>query len=77
MKMIPYSLVATYVVVFAAVWSAEREKEFKAAAAQEIEDALVEAQKAPPAQPSQIFDNVFAELTPRQAAQRREMLGRD
>jgi len=59
------------------LWSEEREKEFKAAAAQEIEDALAEAQKAPPPQPSQIFDNVFAELTPRQAAQRREMLGRD
>jgi pyruvate dehydrogenase E1 component alpha subunit len=51
--------------------------EFKAAAAQEIEDALAEAQKAPPPQPSQIFDHVFAELTPRQAIQRRELLGRD
>jgi pyruvate dehydrogenase E1 component alpha subunit len=59
------------------MWSEETEKEFKAAAAQEIEDALVEAQKAPPPQPSQIFDHVFAELTPRQAAQRKELLGRD
>jgi len=58
------------------LWGEEREKEFRAAAAQDIEDALAEAQKAPPPQPSQIFDNVFAELTPRQAAQRDEMLGR-
>ena len=59
------------------LWSEERERDFKAAAAQEIEDALTEAQKAPPPQPSQIFDHIFENLTPRQAAQRREMLGRD
>ena len=59
------------------LWTEEREKEFKAAAAREIEDALAEALKAPPPQPSQIFDHIFAELTPRQTAQRREMLGRD
>ena len=58
------------------LWSVEREKEMKQAAAEEIEAAIAEAQKAPPPQPSQIFDNVFAELTPRQAAQRDEMLGR-
>ena len=57
------------------MWSEEKEKEYRAAAAQEIEDALVEAQKAPRPEPSQIFENVFAELTPRQAAQRRELLG--
>ncbi|TMD55941.1 MAG: pyruvate dehydrogenase (acetyl-transferring) E1 component subunit alpha [Chloroflexi bacterium] len=58
------------------LWSVEREKEMKQAAAEEIEAAIAEAQQAPPPQPSQIFDNVFAELTPRQAAQRDEMLGR-
>jgi len=58
------------------MWSAETEKEFKDAAAKTIEDALAEAQKAPPPQPSQIFDHVFAELTPRQSRQRDEMLGR-
>ncbi len=57
------------------MWSEEKEKEYRAAAAQEIEDALVEAQKAPRPEPSQIFENVFAELTPRQSAQRRELLG--
>jgi pyruvate dehydrogenase E1 component alpha subunit len=58
------------------LWSEETEKEMKQAAADEIESAIAEAQKAPPPQPSQIFDHVFAELTPRQAAQRDEMLGR-
>jgi pyruvate dehydrogenase E1 component alpha subunit len=58
------------------LWSEEREKEMKQAAAAEIEAAIAEAQQAPPPQPSQIFDHVFAELTPRQAAQRDEMLGR-
>jgi pyruvate dehydrogenase E1 component alpha subunit len=58
------------------MWSAEKEKEFKEAAVQEIEDALAEALKAPPPQPSQIFDNVYAELNPRLARQRDEMLGR-
>jgi pyruvate dehydrogenase E1 component alpha subunit len=58
------------------LWSEDREKEMKQAAADEIEAAIAEAQKAAPPQPSQIFDHVFAELTPRQAAQRDEMLGR-
>ena len=57
------------------LWSEDKENEYKAAASQEIEDALVEAQQAPRPEPSQIFDNVFAELTPRQQAQRRELLG--
>ena len=57
------------------MWSEDKEKEYKAAAAQEIEDALVEAQQAPRPEPAQIFENVFAELTPRQQAQRRELLG--
>ena len=57
------------------MWSDEKEKEYRAVAAQEIEDALVEAQQAPRPEPAQIFENVFAELTPRQAAQRRELLG--
>ena len=57
------------------LWSEDKEKEYKAAAAQEIEDALVEAQQAPRPEPAQIFENVFAELTPRQQAQRRELLG--
>ncbi len=57
------------------MWSDEKEKEYMAVAAQEIEDALVEAQQAPRPEPAQIFENVFAELTPRQAAQRRELLG--
>ena len=59
------------------LWNADREKEAKQAAADEVEAAIAEAQKAPPPQPSQIFDHVFAELTPRQAAQRDQMLGRD
>ena len=57
------------------MWSDEKAKEYRAVAAQEIEDALVEAQQAPRPEPAQIFENVFAELTPRQAAQRRELLG--
>ena len=57
------------------LWSADKEKEYKAAAAQEIEDALLEAQQAPKPEPAQIFENVFAELTPRQQSQRRELLG--
>ena len=57
------------------MWSEDKEKEYKAAAAQEIEDALLEAQQAPRPEPAQIFENVFAELTPRQQAQRRELLG--
>lgn len=57
------------------MWNEDKEKEYKAAAAQEIEDALVEAQQAPRPEPAQIFENVFAELTPRQQAQRRELLG--
>ena len=59
------------------MWSEKTEQEFKAAAAKEIEDALAEAMKAPPPHPSQIFDHIFAELTPRLARQRSEMLGGD
>jgi len=58
------------------LWNAERQKEFSEAAAAEIDEAMAQAQQAPPPQPSQIFDHIFAELTPRQAAQRSEMLGR-
>src|SRR5205807_2698145 len=52
------------------MWTAETEKEYREAVAREVEDAVAEAQKAPPPQPSQIFDNVYAELTPRLASQR-------
>jgi len=58
------------------LWSEETEREFKEAAAKEIDDAVADAQKAPPPQPSQIFDNVYSDLSPRLARQRDEMLGR-
>jgi len=58
------------------MWDEAREKEFKAAAAAEIETAIAEAAKAPPPQPSQIFDHIYAELPPRLVRQRDEMLGR-
>lgn len=58
------------------LWNADREQEFTAAIAAEIDEALAQAQKASPPQPSQIFDHIFAELTPRQEAQRSELLGR-
>jgi len=57
------------------MWDEKREQEFEQAISEEIEAAIVKAQKAPLPNRSQIFDNVFAELTPRQAAQRRELLG--
>ncbi|MDQ6691793.1 MAG: thiamine pyrophosphate-dependent enzyme [Candidatus Dormibacteraeota bacterium] len=58
------------------MWNDEREREFSEAAASEIDEAIAQAGQAPPPQPSQIFDHIFAELTPRQAAQRSELLGR-
>ena len=58
------------------LWNEEKGREMEESVRQEIEDAIVEAQKAPPPQPSQIFDNVFARLDPRLARQRDEMLGR-
>lgn len=58
------------------IWNEKFEREFADAAEEEIDAAIKEAEKATPPQPSQIFDHVFAELTPRQAAQRRELLGK-
>ena len=59
------------------MWSDERAAEFAEAADKEIEAAIAAAQQAPPPQPSQIFDNIYAELDPRLARQRDEMLGRN
>ena len=59
------------------LWNQERDKEFAAAGAKEIDDALAKANAAPPPDKSQIFDDIFGELTPRQERQRRELLGGD
>jgi pyruvate dehydrogenase E1 component alpha subunit len=56
------------------MWNAEREQEMTAAISADLDEAVRLAQQAPPPQPSQIFDNVFAELTPRLDRQRRELL---
>lgn len=56
-------------------WSEVREHEYAAAIETEIDEALATAAAAPPPTSSQMFDNVFAELTPRQQRQRRELLG--
>ncbi len=58
------------------LWYEDREREFSQSVDREIDEAIAQAQQAPPPQPAQIFDHIFAELTPRQAAQRRELLGR-
>jgi len=56
------------------MWSDERERLFREEAVQYVEAAVNEALQAQPPEPSQIFDHVFAELTPRQRAQRRGLL---
>jgi TPP-dependent pyruvate/acetoin dehydrogenase alpha subunit len=57
------------------LWDERRERETREAVAAEIEAAIEEARRQPPPNPAQIFDNVFAEPTPRLLRQRREMLG--
>jgi pyruvate dehydrogenase E1 component alpha subunit len=59
------------------MWNAEREREYSEAAGQAFEAAMTDAQNAPGRHPGQIFDNVFAELTPRLETQRRELLGHE
>ena len=59
------------------MWNIEREREYSSAAEQAFEKAMADAQKAAAREPAQIFENVFAELTPRLESQRRELLGPD
>jgi pyruvate dehydrogenase E1 component alpha subunit len=56
------------------MWDEKREKEMTESIEAEIDEAIARAQKAPPPQPSQIFDHVFSELTPGLERQRRELL---
>jgi pyruvate dehydrogenase E1 component alpha subunit len=57
------------------LWNAEREREHLATAEQAFNEAMAEALGAAAKDPVQIFDNIFAELTPRLESQRRELLG--
>jgi pyruvate dehydrogenase E1 component alpha subunit len=59
------------------LWNAEREREYSAAAELAFSDAMVDAESAAAKHSGQIFDNVFAELTPRLEKQRRELLGQE
>ncbi|HEX9708996.1 MAG TPA: thiamine pyrophosphate-dependent enzyme, partial [Candidatus Thermoplasmatota archaeon] len=43
--------------------------------AKEVEDAIAAVERASPVDPSTMFDDVFAELTPQLKAQREELLG--
>jgi pyruvate dehydrogenase E1 component alpha subunit len=56
------------------MWDEKREREMTESIEAEIDEAIARAQEAPPPQPSQIFDHVFAELTPGLQRQRRELL---
>ena len=57
------------------LWDDAKDTAWAAELDAEIDAALAKAAAAPAANRSQIFDNVFAELTPRLEQQRREMLG--
>lgn len=57
------------------MWNEERARSFKEEARDYVEAAVQEALHVEPPTPSQMFDHIFAELTPRQSAQRRELLG--
>ena len=56
------------------MWDEKREREMTESIEAEIDEAIARAQEAPPPQPSQIFDHVFAEMTPGLQRQRRELL---
>jgi pyruvate dehydrogenase E1 component alpha subunit len=56
------------------MWDEKREREMTESIEAELDEAIAQAQKAPPPQPSQIFDHVFADLPPRLQRQRRELL---
>lgn len=58
------------------LWDADAKRDMAAAADLAIDRAFAEAASAPAPRPSQIFDHVFDELTPRQQRQRHELLER-
>jgi pyruvate dehydrogenase E1 component alpha subunit len=58
-------------------WNSEREGQFAASIEAELNDAFAKAKAAPPAHKSQMFDNIFRELTPRLERQRSELLRGD
>ena len=55
-------------------WDPKREQAVSAAIEEEIDEAIAAAAQVPKATPSQMFENVFQELTPRQQRQRRDLL---
>ncbi len=57
------------------LWSEERDRETRASVRAEIDAALERAATYPPAEPSQVFEHVYAELPERLRRQRAELLG--
>ncbi len=57
------------------LWSEERDRETRASVRAEIDAALDRATTYPPAEPSQVFEHVYAELPERLRRQRAELLG--
>ena len=57
------------------LWDEKKDTAWAAEIDAEIDAALKKAAAAPPPNKSQIFDNVFAQLTPRQEQQRKELMG--
>jgi pyruvate dehydrogenase E1 component alpha subunit len=57
------------------LWSEERDRETRASVRAEIDAALELAATFPPAEPSQLFEHVYAELPERVRRQRAELLG--
>ena len=57
------------------LWSEERDRETRASVRVEIDGALERAATYPPAEPSQLFEHVYAELPERVRQQRAELLG--
>lgn len=59
------------------LWSEQVAAEIALGADQQIDQALREAAAAPPPDKAQIFDHIFAQLTPRQEQQRRLLMAGD
>jgi TPP-dependent pyruvate/acetoin dehydrogenase alpha subunit len=57
------------------LWSDERDRETRASVRAEIDAALESAASFPPAEPSQVFEHVYADLPERVRRQRAEFLG--
>jgi pyruvate dehydrogenase E1 component alpha subunit len=58
------------------IWDADRHAEAVAAAEARVEQAVATVGKAARPDPHELFDNIFAELTPTQRQQRQELIDR-